>query len=78
MSDQIKQQPYIMPEIVETADGCFLVDKDGKVLERIPDPDECMECGDTGPWVDECTQLCEMCSDWIMGPDDFGDEDEEE
>ena len=42
MSDQIKQQPYIMPEIVETAEGRFLVDKDGKVLERIPDPDECM------------------------------------
>lgn len=57
------------PSVFETAEGIFLVAPDGTVIERL-DADECMECGDVGPWIDEATSLCEMCYDHIMGPDD--------
>lgn len=33
-------------------------------------PGVCSECGDDGPWIDEATELCEMCYEHIMGPDD--------
>ena len=78
MSDEMKPFPVTYPEVVEIDGEAYLVDKDGNVLERLVGADECIECGDTGPWVDECTNLCEMCSEWIMGPDDFGDEEDEE
>ena len=69
-SDEMKPFPVIYPEVVEIDGEAFLVAQDGTVLERLGGPDECMECGDTGPWVDEATQLCEMCYDHIMGPDE--------
>lgn len=29
---------------------------------------ECAECHDIGEWVDEATELCEMCFEHIFGP----------
>lgn len=52
------------PAAVEVDEGLvFLVDDDGNILERLIASDQCMICYDVGPWVDEETGLCEMCTD---------------
>lgn len=37
--------PYSGPEAVETADGCFLVDEEGNVVDQLFDS-ECEWCGE--------------------------------
>lgn len=72
--DELTHFPDEGPSAVETADGVFLCNPDGTIIERLYS-DECSECGDTGPWIDEATELCEMCYDHIMGPDDDDTDD---
>lgn len=75
---EIKAQPATWPQVVEIDGSAFLVDADNNIVECLSEPDEgCIECGDVGPWVDEATQFCESCYEWIMGPDDFGDEEDD-
>lgn len=61
MGNELKASPSQYPEVVEFDGEAYLVDETGKVIEKLIGPDECMICGDHGPWVDEETQLCEMC-----------------
>ncbi len=52
------------PCAVEADEGViFLVDHEGRILERLYASDQCMICYDVGPWVDEETGLCEVCTD---------------
>lgn len=37
--------------------------------EEFGSPGVCLECGDESPWVDEATELCEMCFEHIFGVD---------
>ena len=37
--------------------------------EQPPEP-ECIQCGDCGPWIDEATELCDMCFEQMFGDDE--------
>lgn len=54
----------------EVAGGTCIVDKNGNLIEFIPDI-ECIRCGDAGPWVDEATEFCEACYEHVFPDEEF-------
>lgn len=68
MKDEIRAFPNEKPSVIETAEGLFLVDADGNVIEELAGPDDCMQCGDDC-CVDPTTQLCDACFEHTFGDD---------
>lgn len=81
---EIKAAPADQMQVVETPEGTALCLPDGTVHcwldvgvpddERDDFDDEvCDTCGDTGPWVDSATGMCEMCMSFYSDEDDLDD-----